>query len=300
MNWGIDWGRFANAGVPGLAFTREALVGDLRALGVRPGQTLLVHASLRAIGWVAGGPGTVVAALLDSVGETGTIVMPTTTEENSTTSRAHLKRIAGMSPREVAEYRAQMPAFDRLLSPTTGSGRIAEALRTTPGAVRSDHPQSSFAAIGARAEWLMAGHRLTSHLGEESPLAALYGLGDAAVLLLGVGYESCTALHLAEYRYTGTPPKRIYECVISADGARRWVSFCDVILNDEKFGLIGQQAEKWIDHRRWHAGRVGNAKCRLVSLCDLVDFAIGWMARYRGEYSPSPDPGPFTKGRQIF
>jgi aminoglycoside 3-N-acetyltransferase len=289
MNWGIDGGGLARAGTPGLAFTREALVSDLWALGVRPGQTLLVHASLSAIGWVDGGPATVVAALLDSVGGTGTIVMPTTTEENSTTSRAHLKRIAGMSPREVSEYRAQMPAFDKLLTPTTGSGRIAEALRTTPGAVRSDHPQSSFAAIGTRAERLMAGHRLTSHLGEESPLAALYGLGDVAILLLGVGYETCSALHLAEYRYTGMPPTRIYECVISADGVRRWVSYCDVILNDAEFGLIGLQAEKGIKARRWRGGRVGNAQCRLVSLCDLVDFATGWMARYRCEYSLSSE-----------
>jgi aminoglycoside 3-N-acetyltransferase len=277
---------FTPASEPSLALTRETLVSDLRTLGVRPGQTLLVHASLRKIGWVIGGAATVVAALLDSVGETGTVVMPTPTEENSTTSRAYLELTDGMSPREVAEHKAKMPPFDRLLTPTIRGGLVAEALRTTPGAVRSDHPQSSFAAVGAQAARLMAGHERTSHLGEESPLGALYALGEvghgeAMVLLLGPGYESCTALHLAEYRYTARPPTCIYECVISVDGERRWDSFRDVVLDDTQFVLIGLKAEEQIEPDRRHEGRVGNAECRLLPLRDLVDFATVWLASAR-------------------
>jgi aminoglycoside 3-N-acetyltransferase len=263
---------------PRMMITRESLVGDLRALGVRLGQTLLVHASLGAIGWVNGGPARVVEALHDSVGEAGTIVMPTTNEENSTTSRAHLKLIAGKTPQEIEEYRAQMPAFDRLLTSATGAGRIAEALRGMPGAVRSDHPQSSFAAIGPRAARLMAGHQLTSHLGEESPLAGIYALGDAAILMIGVGYEACSALHLAEYRYTDSPPTWVYECVVSIDGKPRWTDYRDVVLDDEEFGLIGWQVEKRIGGTR---GYVGNAECRLMPLCDVVDLATDWMAGNR-------------------
>ena len=278
MDRGTNFRGLARARAPGPTRTREALVADLRTLGVRPGQTLLVHASLSAIGWVDGGPATVVAALRDSVGETGTVVTPTITPENSTTSRAHLKLIAGKSAQEVEEYRAQMPAFDRQLTPAPGAGRIAEALRTTLGAVRSDHPQSSFAAIGARAARLMASHRLTSHLGEESPLACMYDLRDVAILMMGVGYEACSALHLAEYRYTDRPPKRDYECVVSIDGERGWTSYRDVILDDEEFRLIGWQAEKRVESA---CGCVGDAECRLVPLRDVVDFATDWMARYR-------------------
>ena len=93
-----------------------------------------------------------------------------------------------------------MLAFDPEATPTS-AGAVAEALRTTPGAERSDHPQSSFAAVGHDARELMAGHRLNCHLGEDSPLAKLYER-DASILLLGVEYLSCTAFHLAEYRYT--------------------------------------------------------------------------------------------------
>lgn len=263
---------------PSPPVTRETLAQDLRALGVEPGQTLLVHARLSAIGWVEGGPGTVVAALRDSVAAGGTVVMPSITPENSTTSRAYLERTAGLSRRQVAEYRARMPAFDRQLTPAPQAGLIAEALRTLPGAVRSAHPQSSFAAIGAGARKLMADHRLTSHLGEKSPLAGLYDLRDAAILMIGVGYESCSALHLAEYRYTDCPPRRFYECVISVGGKRCWAKYVDVVLDDEEFGLIGRHAEDRMELAR---GRVGNAECRLMPLRGVVDLATAWMASYR-------------------
>jgi aminoglycoside 3-N-acetyltransferase len=275
---GTDFRGRARAGVTWPPHTREALVSDLRALGVRHGQTLLVHASLSAIGWVDGGPATVVAALHDSVGQAGTIVMATTNEENSTTSRTHQRLVAGKSPREAKEYRDRMPAFDRLRTPATGAGRIAEALRTTPGAVRSGHPQSSFAAIGARAAGLMASHRLTSHLGEESPLAAIYDVGDAAILMVGVGYARCSALHLAEYRYTDRPPTRVYKCVVSTDGERHWTDYRDVVLDDEEFGLIGRRAQEMVGGAN---GPVGNADCRLMPMGDIVDFATDWMARHR-------------------
>jgi aminoglycoside 3-N-acetyltransferase len=274
----VDRGTDFRVLAPARALTREAIVAALRALGVRPGQTLLVHASLSAIGWVEDGPATVVAALQDSVGESGTIVMPATTAENSTTSRVHLERIAGKNPRQVREFLARMPAFDRLVTPATGAGMIAEALRTTAGAVRSNHPQSSFAALGMRAAGLMDGHQLTSHLGEESPLARLYDLRDAAVLMIGVGYGSCSALHLAEYRYTGRPPTRAYECVVSARGERRWTEYRDVVLDDEEFELIGLDMRKRVETAQ---GLVGEAKCHLVPLREVVDFATDWMAHYR-------------------
>src|SRR3954449_11902764 len=57
--------------------TRDSLAADLRGLGVRPGMTLLVHSSLRALGWVCGGPLAVVQALMDVLTPAGTLVMPT-------------------------------------------------------------------------------------------------------------------------------------------------------------------------------------------------------------------------------
>ena len=169
--------------------TQSDLVRDLLALGIKPGQTLLVHARVSSIGLVDGGAPPSLAALREAVGDSGNIVTPTMTKENSVTSRAHRERIA-------ADDRGRghgLPAarVRRDATPST-TGGLGEALRTTPGAGRSDHPQSSFAAIGPEAEELTAGHRLECHLGEHSPLAKLYAM-DASVLLLGVGIRPSAA-----------------------------------------------------------------------------------------------------------
>jgi aminoglycoside 3-N-acetyltransferase len=268
--------------------TSGQLVRDFRRLGVLPGQTLLVHASLRSLGWVSGGADTVVRALRQAVGPTGNIVVPASTETNSLTSRKHRERIAQMTAKQAKRYREEMPAFDRDTT-KSGAGAIAEKIRRSPGAVRSDHPQSSFAAIGPEAEYLMADHRLHSHLGEDSPLAKLYKI-DARVLMIGVDYLSCTAFHLAEYRYRPEPAMQTYACVVNDAGKRRWKAYQDVVLDDGEFENIGKalEAELAID-----VGYVGNAECRLMSLAKAVDFAVQWMRQYRDDqHSRRPRPLP--------
>lgn len=253
--------------------TRERIVSDLRALGVAAGHTLLVHASLRSIGRVDGGAPTVVTALRETVGPAGNIVVPAGTEANSLTSRAHRARIASMTAAQASEYREAMPAFDPATTPG-GAGAVAEEVRTTAGAFRSEHPQSSFAAIGPQARYLMADHRLDCHLGEDSPLGKLYKLDEAFVLLLGVGYGACTAMHLAEYRYTPNPPACTYACVVAMDGGRHWVSYRDVVLDDRQFPEIGGCLDTVLASR---PGYVGKAVCRLLPLSEVVDHATDWM-----------------------
>jgi aminoglycoside 3-N-acetyltransferase len=253
--------------------TAERITGDLRALGVEAGHTLLVHASLRSIGRVAGGAPAVVAALRAAVGADGNIVVSAATEANSLTSRAHRERIAAMSAEDARKYRDRMPAFDPASTPS-GAGAVAEKVRTTAGAFRSDHPQSSFAAIGPQARYLMADHALHCHLGEESPLGKLYKQDGAFVLLLGVGYRACTALHLAEYWYTPNPPQRTYACVVATGGLRRWEAYRDVVLDDHQFAAIGERVDAVMAPSRRD---VGKATCRLLPLADAVDHATEWM-----------------------
>lgn len=267
------------------AVTRERLAADLRALGVRPGQTLLVHASLSQIGrgpsgrmpgWVEAGAPTVVAALTDVLGPEGTLVTGAGTPENSLTSRSFREQTKGLQSWRVAGYLERMLAFDQRATPTS-AGAVAEALRTTPGAERSAHPQSSFAALGRDARELMAGHRVTCHLGEHSPLAKLYER-DASVLLIGTGYQSCTAFHLAEYRYTTNPPMREYSCLVREEGISRWMKYRDVVLDDGEFEIIGKSLE---DKITVPIGLVGKAPSRLLPLRCVVNFAVDWLATHR-------------------
>jgi aminoglycoside 3-N-acetyltransferase len=258
--------------------TSADIARKLRALGLEADRTLLLHASLRALGWVAGGAPAVVDAVRDVLGPAGTLVVPTMTAENSSTSRTYLASVAGLTPAQAKAFQATMPPFDRATTPTIGCGLIAEEVRMAPEAIRSAHPQSSFAAVGPFARPLMKRHRINCHLGEESPLGRLYA-DDAWVLLLGVGYSTCTALHLAEYRYLSRPPQRTYRCVIQYRGTRKWRSYRDVVLDDSDFEAIGEVIDKNVDMQH---GYIGNAECRLMPVRPVVDLAMNWMREHRG------------------
>ncbi|MFI9543283.1 aminoglycoside N(3)-acetyltransferase [Streptomyces sp. NPDC052016] len=268
--------------------TAKALADDLRGLGLRPGDVVLVHSSLRRVGPTEQGAATVVEGLRAATGADGTIVVPTYTAGNSLSSPLYRERVRGMSAAQVAAFREAMPGFDPATTPSTGMGAVAEWVRTAPGARRSAHPQTSLAALGPLAGRITGGHALDCHLGQASPLGHLYRL-DARVLLLGVGFEACTAFHLAEYRLPA-PPRRAYDCVV-ADGARtdgrpgrRWLRFEDVALDDGDFGRLGS----WLEDRRTDTGRylvrrgrVGAGIARLLPMALSVDLAVEWFKEHR-------------------
>jgi aminoglycoside 3-N-acetyltransferase len=257
--------------------TRQSLAQDLRTLGVRSGQVLLVHSSLRSVGMVRGGAGAVLGALRDAAGTAGTLVVPTGTSGNSDTSRLYRARTAGMTAEQISRYKVAMPPFDPAKTRSEGMGVIAECLRTTPGAVRSAHPQSSFAALGPLAHEVTDDHAVDCHLGERSPLGRLYEMG-ARVLLLGVGYEACSVFHLAEYRYLDSPPTQTYRCVLPGAGQAQWYQYADVALDDGHLGELGADFDPIGPVLRGHVGR---AACRLLPIVAAVDFAVEWLRRRR-------------------
>ncbi|MCA1655699.1 MAG: AAC(3) family N-acetyltransferase [Pseudonocardiaceae bacterium] len=252
--------------------TRASLAADLAALGLRAGDTVEVHSSLRAIGFVPGGRVAVVQALLDVLGPTGTVVVPAQTMENSDPKH-------WQNPPVPAEWwptiREHLPAFDPAIFPSRGIGAVGEMVRTWPGAVRSNHPQASFAAVGARAAELMGTHALDSQLGESSPLAALERVG-ARVLLLGVGFDTCTAFHLAEYRVPS--PRTEFGCAVRTEHGREWVTYTDVAVNSDDFSALGAAYEQLGDVRR---GRVGAADSKLFPMDKAVAFAAEWLLANR-------------------
>ncbi|WDF42805.1 AAC(3) family N-acetyltransferase [Streptomyces sp. T12] len=253
--------------------------GDLGALGVRAGATVLAHASLRRVGAAADA---VLGALLHALGPDGTLVVPAFTAGNSDTSPEYRARTRNMTSRQLTAYREEMPPFDLRHTPSQGMGGLAEAVRRRPDAVRSSHPQTSFAAVGASAAGLMADHDEECHLGESSPLARLY-TADVRVLLIGVGYEVCSAFHLAEYRIAD-PPRREYRCVVLRDGRRHWMSYKDVDLDDSDFGALGAAYERHdaaLCAPAVRHGQLGAARVRSLPLRAAVDFAGGWLAGKR-------------------
>ncbi|SCF48589.1 aminoglycoside 3-N-acetyltransferase [Micromonospora matsumotoense] len=191
----------------------SALAADLRALGLPAGATVLVHCALSRVRPVPGVPATLLAALRDALGDDGTVVVPTQTAGNSVTSPAFRAATVGLTPARAAAVEAAIEPFDPARSPAQGRGAFAEHVRRQADARRSAHPQTSFAALGPTATTLTVRHDLDCHLGDRSPLGALYA-ADALVLLLGVDWSVCTAFHLAEYRCRRPAPRRAYRCYV--------------------------------------------------------------------------------------
>lgn len=249
--------------------TRDTLRAELGALGVEPGEILLVHSSLSSLGWVCGGAVAVVQGLLDALGPDGTLVVPT----HST----HLADPATWRNPPVPEewwerIRAAMPAYDPLITRSLGVGVVPETVRTWPGALRSAHPHTSFAALGPRGADIVDAHAPDCRLGERSPLARLEERG-ARVLLLGTEYDTCTSFHLAEYRI----PAPLVGVGRPAPGGG-WETVTEVSISSDRFGELGHDFER---DRPVVRGKAGAADVRLFPVRDAVAYAERWLELHR-------------------
>ena len=248
--------------------TRPSLAADLQQL-VSPGMTVLVHSSLSALGWVCGGPVTVVQALMDAVTMTGTLIMPTQSGNYSDPAE-------WQNPPVPSQWwtiiRETMPAYDPQITPTWHMGQIVEVFRTLPNVLRSSHPNVSFAAWGQQAELVVNRHSLNNSLGEDSPLARLYDL-NGWVLLLGVGYDRSTCFHLAEYRSVGAKQISKSSPILEA-GQRVWKTYKDIEFAADSFAEIGKAFEK---QGTVKVSNVGSAQSKLFSIREAVDFAVSWF-----------------------
>jgi aminoglycoside 3-N-acetyltransferase len=257
--------------------TISSLVAELQALGVALGDIVMAHTSMRAIGWVIGGEQAIVDALLQSVGPSGTLVMPTQSWQ--------LCDPAFLGEDHVPEnwwpiIREQLPAYEPAHTPTRTMGAVAELFRTYPGTMRSAHPHRSISANGLHAATITARHDLDCPAGERSPLAQLYDL-NAKVLLLGVGPRKMTALHLAEYR-ARYPGKRDVPNggPVLIDGRRVWETWEELDVYDYDFAAV---TDDFADHHPElvSAGTIAAAPSRLLSMSALIDHAANWFSTHR-------------------
>ena len=254
---------------------KEDILNTFSKLGLHKGQTVVVHTSLSAIGYVCGGAQTVIEALTDTVGETGTIMMPTQSWKN-------LDPEDGVHWTVPEQYwqiiRDNWPAYDKRITPTNTMGAVAEMFRSWPGSVRSDHPARSVAAWGKYAEYLTSDHDLSNIFGEGSPIGKLYEL-DGDVLLIGVDYDKNTSIHLADVRAT-YPGKHncIEHSAVIENGKRIWKEYETLFVDGEDFVDIGKAFEKTGSVKK---GNLGGATLRLMSQRKLVDFATDWINNNR-------------------
>lgn len=257
--------------------TVDTMSSELRALGVAEGMTLVVHSSLSSLGWVCGGAVALILALQRVIGRRGTLVMPTHSGDLSDPAPW---RNPPVPPEWWQTIRDTMPVFNRDLTPARGMGIVPETFRKQKGVMRSNHPTTSFAAWGRHRRFVVRGQRLDFSMDRHSPLGRVYRL-SGHVLLVGVGYESNTSIHLAEY-LAAHEGKRIVDCYspIGARGRREWKKYRDLDFGWDDFERIGTDFERQREGS-YFKGKVGLAAATLIKQRDLVDFSAKWMEENR-------------------
>ena len=254
---------------------KSEIADALRSVGLQSGDAVMVHTSLGKIGYVCGGAQAVIEALIEVVGQEGTVMMPSQSWKNlDPETGVHWDA----DESDWQRIRDHWPAYNKTITPTNTMGAVAEMFRSWPGAIRSDHPARSFAAWGKHAEYLTANHDLSDIFGDTSPVGKLYEL-DGKVLLLGVGYDKNTSLHLADARavYPGK-----HTCVehsaVTENGKRVWKAYETLFVDGEDFPEIGTAFEAAHPVR---TADIGGAKLKVMRQRELVDFAVGWIEKNR-------------------
>lgn len=251
----------------------------LTSLGITKGQNIIVHCSLSSIGFVCGGPQIIIESLLESVGKEGTILMPTQSWKN-------LDPETGVHWEEPEEWwdviRQNWPAYDKRITPTNTMGAVAEMFRSWPGTLRSDHPARSIAAWGKNADFFTKDHDLSNIFGEGSPLSRLYD-EDGYALLIGVGYDKNTSLHLADARANYKSKHNTTEhSAIIENGQRVWKAYETLAVDGEDFEEIGRDFENSPEGTTSVAKiTLGSSSLRLIKIRPMVDFAVKWIETNR-------------------
>jgi aminoglycoside N3'-acetyltransferase len=216
---------------------------QLRALGVERGGVLVVHTSFSKVAPVEGGPRGLIEALRDALGPHGTLVLPSMTDDDE-------------------------DPFDPKKTPCFGMGVVADTFWRMEGVLRCDSPHS-FAAIGPKALAITAPQPVDVPHGVDSPVGRVHEL-DGQVLLVGVGHDADTTVHLAE-NMAGVRYRRPCQATIFVDGQPTRVEYGETDHCCENFALMDGWLEALGKQRR---GQVGRAEARLARSRDVVEVAV--------------------------
>jgi aminoglycoside 3-N-acetyltransferase len=263
-----------------LSYDAQELSRFLRKIGVRRGDTLMLHSSWRPLNGFKGSPAQFCAALREHLGPTGLLVMPSLTYHNMST----------------AEFLALKKPMDVARSPSA-MGLVTEVFRRGKGVMRSLSPTHPLLAWGEDAEAFIAGHELTDRpFGPESPFARLLER-NALLLCLDVGFSSITFTHFVEDRLQDALPFALYEAEampgVSVDREGRRID-CRVQVLSAVANRLRRES-RLVEHLL-RAGtlkqqRLGNSRMTWIRAADLLAGA-GDLARQGPHFFDTPGPQP--------
>ncbi len=263
--------------------SKTQLADQLLKLEIPPRSVVLVHSSLKAFGYVEGGPAAVVDALVDAfvTRNRGTVMLPTFSIKGT----MH----GALSSGEV---------FDVVSTPSN-LGAIPETFRRHPQARRSLHPTHSFAAIGPDADRLVESHHTCgTSFGADSPMARMLEF-PSYILGLGTNLGTVTFYHCLEEIESGFPidvftadspvsaecrgyDGKVYRLSLNAHDSSIARTRIDRLENSEIRDFFTRRLERNAG-LSWH--RVGEARSWLVEAAAFYDEIRGLMLRGMTIYS---------------
>lgn len=202
-----------------------------------------MHTAFSKVAPVQGGPRGLIAALQSAVGQMGTLAMPSMSDDDD-------------------------HPFDSRKTACCGMGVVANTFWRLPGVLRSNSPHA-FAAIGPRAAEITANHPVDVPHGLDSPVGRIYEL-DGQILLLGVGHDANTTIHLAE-NMAGVRYRTPKYATILKDGLPTRYDYSEIDHCCQNFNLM----DLWLEgERRQFRGIIGHTEARLVRSRDVVEVAL--------------------------
>jgi len=236
---------------------KEDIKAGLRKLGLKKGDSVGVHSSLRSFGHVEGGADAVIDALLEIVGKGGNVMMSTHSANLGKDQRTPEEIAMGVS------WLLKILPYDPEKTPVT-TGIIPETFRKRKGVIRGSHPSHSVAASGPKAKELSEGWHSLLEM-------------DGYILLIGVDLDRCTAMHLAEklVQFPAhilkkiTPPKWFVEKY--PEGEWEW--------DFGPYPDFAKLAEPCVKRGIMKSVKVGEATLRLVRLRELIDLYVEYLKK---------------------
>ncbi len=195
----------------GKVIAENDIIEQLKQNGLKAGDVAMVHSSLSRLGNVQGGASTVIRALIEVLGDDGTLVMPSFPALGYT-----------------FDYLSKNPSFDVRHTPSQ-MGAITEAFRKIKGVKRSMHPTDPVCSIGKETKFLLKDHysQLTPY-NQNSPFYKLITL-KGKIILLGTKLDTVTNFHVPEdmienYKYPVYHTKQFLVKVRDEVGVERMVT----------------------------------------------------------------------------
>jgi aminoglycoside 3-N-acetyltransferase len=259
-------------------YSRHQLSAGFRALGVAAGDTVMLHASVRAAGRIAGGPDQIHLALKDALTSDGTLMMYASCPE-------HYDEIGrgNLTEDEERELLEKLPPFDAATARSQrDNGALVELLRTYPGTICNAHV-ARFAVWGRQAEHLVSPQPWHYPFGRDSALERFVELGGK-ILMLGSDHDTVTFLHYAEH-IVDIPDKRVARFKVPVDdhGARVWREMEEFDTADAGAHanwpprFFARIVDTYLARTNNPGARVGDAESFLVDARGLLVFALEVM-----------------------